>query len=337
MAKQNASRAKRSASGARLVPTNLPGVYSFEPPKPGAIHPKSALKTLKRHGVPLRPSGNRSRRAAALWESLISRRLQHIHPHLEVLAVKKPPPRNVKRHKPSRSDETDSNSASASTNWSGGALASPARKLIAAYAEWVVPTVKRGPGDLDAQSPWKSSTWVGLDGWGISDDVLQAGTAQYVDIIDGQDTAHYYAWYEWFPFFEVRIDNFAVAPGDAIFAYVAFDGPDSLQVQYGHAWLVNLTSGIETSVYFPQPGPVDLPAGFLGNTAECIMEAPGFVMPDGAIGLHNFPHFGEVAFVNFGACSDNGAVFGPDDLTTIALTNQRSDGELRRAVVCKPV
>ena len=255
-----------------------------------------------------------------------------------MLAVKKPPPRrDARKYKPSSVEETDANSASTSNNWSGGALASGAHKLVSAYAEWVVPTVQRAPGDPDYMSPWKSSTWVGLDGWGISDDVLQAGTGQYVDVVDGVDTAHYYAWYQWYPFFEVRIDNFPVAPGDAMFVYVAFDGPDSLQVQYGHAWLVNLSTGIETSVYFPQPGPVELPAGYLGNTAECIMETPGYVNPDGTTGLSNFPHFGEVAFVNFGACSDDGAFFGPDDLTTIALANQRSDGELRRAVVCKPI
>ncbi|MEO8329754.1 MAG: G1 family glutamic endopeptidase [Candidatus Nanopelagicales bacterium] len=252
--------------------------------------------------------------------------------------MKKPPPRrDSKKYKPSRTDEKGANSDSQSGNWSGGAVASTTHKLVAAYAEWVVPTVQRAPGDGDDKSPWKSSTWVGLDGSQISDDVLQAGTGQYVDIVGGLDTAHYYAWYEWYPFFEVRIDNFPVAPGDAMFVYVAFDGPDSLQVQYGHAWLVNLTSGIETSIYFPQPGPADLPAGFLGNTAECVMETPGFLMADGTIGQSNFPHFGEVAFVNFGACSDDGAFFGPDDFTTIALTSGLSDGELRRALVCKPL
>lgn len=185
----------KSSSGAHLVPTNLPGVLAFTPPKPGSVHTRADKKTLKRHGIPLRPRGKGSERAARIWDSLLARELRHIHPHLEVLPVRKQPPGT--RGKTKRSGGT-TNAADSSAIWSGGVLQSPRRMLVSAYGEWLVPTVRRPDGAPGYDSPWRSSTWIGLDGYKISDDVLQAGTAQYINIDDGDDVAHYYAWYEWY-------------------------------------------------------------------------------------------------------------------------------------------
>jgi hypothetical protein len=180
-----------------------------------------------------------------------------------------------------------------------------------------------------------------LDGEG-NGDVLQAGTAHHVSVADDwdnddPDNVDYYAWYEWFPNAEVAIDNFPVAPGDAMFVYVRFEGPDSMSIIYGSAWLANRTTGIATSVFFEEPGATQtFTTGFEGISAECIMERPSYTLPDGTDALSNFVQYGEIAFTDFGACADDGTFFSANDLTTLALDSNLSGGEHSQAIVCRP-
>lgn len=354
MIRKQSAPLTRSVSGARLKPTNLPGVYSFEPTPPELDRRKAGLKTLMRHGLPVRPRGKGSEIAAHIWDSMMSQRFRHIHPHLRVTSTLNPPrgadgdfPKKP-RTKRSKADSTIN-----SPNWSGGLVTVarskfqppniPVRKLVAVYLNWVVPTVRRPDGAPDSDSPWDSAAWVGLDGVGTSGDVLQAGTDHSVSVADDwdnddPDNLDYYAWYEWFPHLSVAIDNFPVAPGDAMFVYVRFDGPDSNQVNYGFAWLVNRTTAIETSVYFAEPGATPTFAnGFQGMSAECIMEQPSQSLPDGSVGPpFSFVHYGEIAFTNFGACADDGTFFSATDLTTVGLNSKLSDGEHSQDIVCRP-
>lgn len=330
-----------SPTGAALLPTNLKGVFSFAPRGKSVDLRKADLRTLLRHGIPPRPKGRESASAARLWDRIMARPLRHIHPHLSVLNAVKPPPGMRKRKSARSKRDVSQNSDMSSTVWSGGVVTPAGHRLVTVYANWVIPTVLRPAGAPDSDGPWKSVTWVGLDGEG-SADVLQAGTTQMVEVADDWDSDDpdnitYYAWYEWFPDFEVKIDNFPVNAGDAMFVYVRFEGPDAAAaVNYGSAWLVNLTTGIETSIYFPEPGATaTFTTGFLGNSAECITEQPSFTDTHGNSVQFNFVHFGEVAFVNFGACADDQTLFTAADLTTLGLMNGLSDGEHSAAIVCQ--
>jgi Peptidase A4 family len=134
----------------------------------------------------------------------------------------------------------------------------------------------------------------------------------------------------------MRFVNFPLTLGDAIFCFIHYDGPGAEQVIYGSVRLLNLTNGTETSAYIAMPDPVTLPAGFLGQTAECIMERPSFRLPDGTLVPHNIPHYGEVTFTDFGACSDKGNAYTTLNLMTIGLKSGDSSGERSEAIVCRP-
>lgn len=80
------------------------------------------------------------------------------------------------------------------TNWSGYAQVGSAKKVFTAVmGTWTVPTVKTRSGDQ------ASSDWVGIDGAGNNDSLIQDGTE--ADNHDG--TARYYAWTEILPAPEV--------------------------------------------------------------------------------------------------------------------------------------
>jgi len=333
MVEKKPAKLTRSPSGARLKPTNLPGVYSFESTPPDLKRQKAGVKTLKRHGLPVRPRGKGSETAAHLWDSMMSRRFRHIHPHLRVTSTLNPPP----------GAGAPANSDFGSGNWSGGVVKAPRpkipprnlppTKLVAVYSNWVVPTVRRPEGAADYDSPWASAAWVGLDGYGNAlhnGNVVQAGTEHDVD---DSDNVYYYAWYEWYPGPSVAIDNFPVAPGDAMFVYVRSEGLIGV-LNYGSAWLVNHTRGIETSVFWF--GPPTSVITFEGISAECIMERPSQTMPDNKEVPYNFVHYGEIAFTSFGACTDDGTFFSAKDLYTLGQKSGLSDGQHSEDIVCRP-
>lgn len=101
-----------------------------------------------------------------------------------------------------------------STNWSGYAV--PTTRNAASYVRgtWVVPTVAQS-----TSTHTYCSTWVGIDGYS-SKTVEQIGTEQEWTA----DGPVYYAWFEMYPKFAYRINNFPVAAGDTITAEVSYVG-----------------------------------------------------------------------------------------------------------------
>jgi hypothetical protein len=154
MAERQSGPLTRSVSGARLKPTNLPGVYSFESPPPDLNRRKAGVKTLKRHGLPLRPRGKGSETAAHIWDSMMSKSFRHIHPHLRVMSRFNAPPGAdpESRRKKLRTKRSKVNPSNAKNNWSGGVIKAPRplirprniplMKLVTVYSNWVVPTVR---------------------------------------------------------------------------------------------------------------------------------------------------------------------------------------------------
>lgn len=119
-----------------------------------------------------------------------------------------------------------------SHNWAGYAADVPNVTLI--HAAWTVPAVAVTPEDA------YSAAWVGIGG-SSTDDLIQAGTAQYVE--DG--VAKYFAWVELLPATarQVSTSRLAVRPGDAVGVTISNESGDT--------WIVkieNATSGQQVSL-----------------------------------------------------------------------------------------
>jgi hypothetical protein len=96
--------------------------------------------------------------------------------------------------------------------WSGYAQAgAPKGRFTGIVSEWKVPSV-----DTKISGVQAVSDWVGVDGDGNNDKLVQAGTASRNN--DGK--ASYYAWVETLPAAEVRIDKLTVHADDSIVVYV---------------------------------------------------------------------------------------------------------------------
>jgi hypothetical protein len=145
-----------------------------------------------------------------------------------------------------------------STNWSGYAVTGPSGSVSFVNGSWIVPKASC------TSATTYSSFWVGIDGYSSST-VEQTGT----DSDCSSGTAHYYAWYEFYPAASAQISGFAVSPGDIITASVTYNGGSSFTTS-----IKDVTKG-ET---FSTSGSVSNAAR---SSAEWIVERPEVCM-----GLH---------------------------------------------------
>jgi hypothetical protein len=114
------------------------------------------------------------------------------------------------------------------------------------------------------QGSYDCATWIGIDGDG-SPDVLQAGTEEEITAIGPFTFRSTYAWWEWYPEYEVQIPNFPVSAGDVMFCAICVHS--STEAGF---YLTNLTNSASTSFTKTAPSGTSL----VGNCAEWIVEAP---------------------------------------------------------------
>ena len=215
---------------------------------------------LAAYGIPPRPDPIRAPEAYLSWTQAVIG-VQRLAPSLQAVAL---------YHGPIRRAANGPNATS--TNWSGYVVASQAfnfgaQSLTGVHGVWTVPVAQPAYGACAATpngAPVFSSTWVGLDGNG-SADVLQAGTESDAACAQGQVASYATAWYEWYPFNEVRITNLPVAAGSAMYVYVW-----ASSATQGHAYVANITTRQAVSVAFAAPPGTSL----VGNSAEWIVERP---------------------------------------------------------------
>jgi hypothetical protein len=177
--------------------------------------------------------------------------------------------------------------ATTTDNWSGYAItaANGTFKVNDSFilAEWAIPAIGT---DNCSYAPYASSQWVGFDGAFISGDVLQAGTAETAC------GTSYVAWYEWFttgctgssaslPCYQTNV-SLSINPGDLVTTEVWY----TTSSPNGHAYIVNYTTQQSTSIGFNQPSGSS-GSGYLGNTAEWVVERPGLV----GSGLENLANY----------------------------------------------
>src|SRR2546429_5930298 len=110
------------------------------------------------------------------------------------------------------------------------------------------------------KSSFHASAWIGIDGWG-SPDVLQAGTES--SLVNGSKKV--YAWWEWYPDFEIAISNFPVSAGDTIYCLICATSATQASI-----YLTNDSTDQSTSFNITAPSGTSL----VGNCAEWIVETP---------------------------------------------------------------
>ncbi len=171
------------------------------PPTPSWFDPlKADNVTLLRHGYPPRPDNNPE--LLKQWKQLMKRPLLHIESSFE---------RTEKRHMP-RLSLTGTNT---STNWSGAEVIPPTGATFTwLTGQWIAPNPDPITND---GTMYYCSSWIGIDGDnGASDRLFQTGTGCEVVTQDGAVQRNIYAWFEWFPDYEVKISDFPVSGGDVL-------------------------------------------------------------------------------------------------------------------------
>ncbi|MFC0549018.1 G1 family glutamic endopeptidase [Kutzneria chonburiensis] len=239
-----------------MAPSEL-GVRLFTPP-PADFDPFTAdQRELLVHGFPARPDQDTERPLYTQWKRRVSRKYTRIEPVFV---------RNTdKVHGPMRGPSAEpgqllaAHKANAtSTNWSGSAVFAAAGDSFKwVEGEWTV----ADPADpKGGKTSYYSSSWVGIDGWG-SPDVLQAGTES--SLVNGVKKV--YAWWEWYPDFEIAISNFPISAGDTMFCLICATSATTASI-----WLTNDSTDQSVSFAITAPSGTTL----RGNVAEWIVETP---------------------------------------------------------------
>ncbi|PMD38638.1 concanavalin A-like lectin/glucanase [Hyaloscypha variabilis F] len=238
---------------------------------------------LVKYGFPARPDETKWPAHFQKWKRFVNTPAYFVAPTVTVLKTGRQPAAN----------KVLATANATSSNWSGGVVMSPppGETFVSVSASWVVPnpwpplSAWNGKGWNDGS--WESVAWVGIDGWSAQHSILQAGTKSVVTVTGGTVTHQCWAWFEWYPAFEMVFSGFPVLAGDTVEVLVCATTPTT-----GYASVHNTTANLYTSTAVDAPNAA---AALQGQNAEWILE-------DDTIGSSEAPF------------SDYGAVFFYDCL-----------------------
>jgi hypothetical protein len=243
--------------------------------------------------------------AYASWKRAMAASKERISPRLEQTRVSHGPARQV------------ADSTGTSTNWSGvvdfgGATAyEQTTSFHFVNADYVVPVATQPYGVCTGGWVY-SSTWVGIDGWN-SPDVLQAGTSSNAYCGTSGTSTEYFAWYEWFPNYAVRINNFPIAPGDDLYIEVW-----NTTATQGYAYITNYSTNKSVTLGFTAPAGTKL----VGNSAEWVIERPGI---NGS--TSNLANYVSDYFSNCLASTWSHVSYNPSNASALQLTMVDNAGQ----------
>jgi len=256
---------------------NLPGATTIAAPPAGFDALAASDEELAYYGFPPRPNQNTEPKAYATWAKAMLHSKVRVVPTLEQTSIFHGPAKQAKTSavKPTAVEKDFSlanqpSNTAYSYNWSGyvdfsGATSYGSKSYYFLVNDYTVPVAEQAFGACTGGWDW-GSAWNGIDGWG-SPDVLQAGIEfdAYCALGGAIRSTYYSAWYEWYPFSEVRIGGFPIAPGDDIFVEVWNTSSTA-----GHAYLVNYNNNQSVNISFNAPSGTHL----VGNSAEWVVERP---------------------------------------------------------------
>ena len=253
--------------------TNLPGATTIDAPPAGFDPIAASDEDLAYHGFPPRPNQVEQPKAYATWVKAMNHSKTRMVPSLEQTGIFHGPAKVQKAANPTAVESNAGRMPAPSntlysSNWSGyvdfsGASSYGSASYYYIVNDMIVPVAEQAFGACTGGWDW-GSEWNGIDGWG-SGDVLQAGV-EFDAYCSGSTRSSYYsAWYEWYPYGEVRISSLPVAPGDEVFVEVWHTSSTQ-----GYAYLVNYTTNQSVEVGFTAyPG-----YPLVGNSAEWVVERP---------------------------------------------------------------
>jgi peptidase A4-like protein len=322
----------------KLHPTHLKGVYSTPAP-PEEFDPNTASRTeLIKHGLLWRrPTSRDPPNALAAWDKVFSRKwlakdriVPAMHP--------RPGGKHYRTFRPNKLL-----GGPLTTNDWAGVVVVPPTGVTSVIGSWMIPSVSKPTQPSGGDGGWQSASWVGIDGIYVSNDILQAGVAQNVDL---NGNASYNAWFEWFvsppnlenpsPLFppidgyplswlaqcpyilpiDISNTDFPVNPGDWFYCSVQYINGNTA----GSIFFANGTTGHNFQLTLAPPPS----ANFNGTTAEWIMEAPD----DGEGNTRyssSLPRFTPVTFQLANACDAHGRIYNPASITA-EIVNITTDG-----------
>lgn len=254
---------------------NLPGATTIEAPPAGFDPIAASDEELAYHGFPPRPNESTQPKAYATWVNAMKASKFRVVPNLEQTKIFHGPAKQAKVENPTAVESNPlisgrASNTSYSYNWSGyvdfsGATSYGSSSFYYLVSDFVVPVAEQASGTCTGGWAW-GSAWSGIDGWG-SPDVLQAGIEfdAYCSGSGSTRASYYSAWYEWYPYGEVRLSNLPIAPGDDVFVEVWHTSSTQ-----GYAYLVNYNTNQSVQVGFTAyPG-----YPLVGNSAEFVVERP---------------------------------------------------------------
>lgn len=248
----------------KTIQTDISGVEAYLQPPENFDPERASNADLHEHGFPSRPDREKDRASYMLWKRLTSAKRTRIVPKLSQTCIRHGPASIL-----SERQVTPGTIAAQSNNWSGFAIVAPPNTFNTGASHLsAVFTCPQATGVAMGAGEYHSSQWIGLDGYG-SNDVLQCGTC--ADLVNPGGVSVNYAWFEWFPNYEIKIDNLPVSFFDRINAAVYIIDPSGHgPVQY-HISLENerTLKSVDLRLYPPNG------TSLIGDTAEWIIERPG--------------------------------------------------------------
>ena len=278
---------------ANRVATNLSGATTAIA-APDGFNPLEASDfELSIYGFPPRPDANLRPQAFASWSRAMSHSKTKVAPVLQQTSLFHGPAQKVTAPQIAETTSTTSSNWSGVVDFSGATSYNSTSTFYYVYSDYVVPVVKAAT----CNGVWEySSSWIGIDGYGSSD-VLQAGTEADASCSGSTTSTYYSAWYEWYPYGEVRVSSAPIAPGDNIFVEVWHTSSTQ-----GYAYLVNENTGQYFDIGFTAyPG-----HPLIGNSAEWVVERPTV---NGS--LATLPTYTDDVFYSGGAETENYTYFTP--------------------------
>lgn len=302
----------------RLSPEeSLKRLRVFRPP-PAKFNPlKASKRELTLYGLPHPPDPKTHPRQAKLWRMHLSDRPEVVVPELQIRdgAVSPrgfpgdgpfvplqthpflPPADRRYFTRPGEVSQVAkwllNASPQTSSNWSGAAAPRPPTEPYnAVYASFAVPTVSPPPSAWNGRGyndgSWQCLTWVGIDGWNGTTDVMQAGAYSQVTVSKGSFNYTQYAFYEFAPALWLSVPNFPVSPGDTLAVNVCAP----FTTTHAVATIGNKTTNQVVTVGFDAPGSTKLS----GNVAEWIVENPAPPSHPKIAYSNEFANYGSVVF-----------------------------------------
>jgi hypothetical protein len=280
-AQSSAARAVYDTSA--VVPTNLKGIRTFNPP-PAGFNPLTATEEENAvYGFPPRPPKEDTEHYAK-WAKAMTGARNRWAGELKVTPYQSRPARPAKAPHGEEAVKATGPTTEYFYNWSGFINTQPTLKKyntkssVSSFyyivSDFNVPVAEEAfnttpPGTICDGYTDLQVNWNGIDGDLDGNALLQGGTLSGISCTEDYagyplTSTQYYAWLEWYPAYSI-IAAFDVNPGDDFYV----ETWDTTATQ-GYVYLSDETLGVYGTFSITSNGG----PGLIGNSAEYVVERP---------------------------------------------------------------